>query len=110
MCGGWLWLRPLLTTKPDDLHEHGPTTILLLILLLLLLAMMMVAWATCMPSETAAVMRTITLANDLKAGLYFRLVRRGAAILGQVLSPELCVQRQGWRRTCESVSLSIVFE
>lgn len=31
------------------------------------------------------------LANDLKAGLCFRLVRRGAAILGQVLPPELCV-------------------
>jgi len=84
----WLRLRPLLTTKPDSQHEHCLTPILS-ILLLLFLAMVMVAWATCMPSATAAAMRTVMLANELKTGL--RIVRRGAAILGPVMPPMLSV-------------------
>lgn len=89
MCG-WLWLRPLPTTKPGSQHEPGPAILLLLLLLLLRLAMVVVAWAACVPSESAAAKRTVMLAHDRKAGLCLRLGRPGAAIVGQVLPPELC--------------------
>lgn len=91
MCG-WLWLRPLPTTKPGSQHEPGPAILLLLRLLLLRLAMVVVvAWAACVPSETAAAKRTVMLfAHNRKlVGLCLRLGRPGAVILVQVLPPEL---------------------
>jgi len=85
MCG-W-WLRPLPTTKPGSQHAPGPAILLLLRLLLLRLAMVVVAWAACVPSETAAAKRAVMLAHDRKVGLCLRRERPGAAILGRCCRP-----------------------
>lgn len=81
---GWLWLRLPPTTKPGSQDAPGPAILLMLLPLLLHLAMVVVAWAACVPSETAAAKRKVMLAHDNeKAGLCLRLKRPGAAIVGQ---------------------------